>query len=68
MVSPIFAGAALDFGGLAVFPSGLLVTSAVVHAFNPHGGYQWFAYLLIAAGWILATTVVAGITCAINRQ
>jgi hypothetical protein len=32
MVSPIFAGATLDFGGLEVFPSGLLVTSVVVHA------------------------------------
>jgi hypothetical protein len=37
-------------------------------AFNSHGAYQWFAYLLIAAGWILATTVVAGITRAVNRQ
>jgi uncharacterized protein YjbI with pentapeptide repeats len=37
-------------------------------AFNPHGGYQWLAYLLIAAGWILATTVIAGITRAVNRQ
>jgi hypothetical protein len=32
MVLPIFAIAALDFGGLEVFPSGLLVTSAGVHA------------------------------------
>jgi hypothetical protein len=37
-------------------------------AFNPYGAYQWLAYLLIAAGWILATTVVAGITRAVNRQ
>jgi hypothetical protein len=37
-------------------------------AFNPHGGFQWFAYLLIAAGWVLATTVVAGITRAVSRQ
>jgi hypothetical protein len=37
-------------------------------AFTPHGGYQWLAYLLIAAGWVLATTVVAGITRAVNRQ
>jgi uncharacterized protein YjbI with pentapeptide repeats len=37
-------------------------------AFNPHGAYQWLAYLLIAAGWILATTVVAGITRAVSRQ
>jgi hypothetical protein len=37
-------------------------------AFNPHGAYQWLAYLLIAAGWVLATTVIAGITRAVNRQ
>ncbi|MDN3356014.1 hypothetical protein [Actinomadura sp. DC4] len=37
-------------------------------AFNPHGAYQWLAYLLIAAGWVLATTVVAGVTRAVNRQ
>jgi hypothetical protein len=37
-------------------------------AFNPHYAYQWLAYLLIAAGWILATTVVAGITRAVSRQ
>lgn len=37
-------------------------------AFTPHGGYQWLAYLLIAGGWLLATTVIAGITRAVNRQ
>jgi hypothetical protein len=37
-------------------------------AFTPHGACQWLAYLLIAAGWILATTVVAGITRALSRQ
>ncbi|MFE0020266.1 hypothetical protein [Amycolatopsis sp. NPDC059021] len=37
-------------------------------AVNPHGGYQWLSYALVAAGWILATTVVAGITRTINRR
>lgn len=37
-------------------------------AFNPQGPYQWLSYLLVAAGWILATTVLAGITRTINRQ
>jgi hypothetical protein len=37
-------------------------------AFSPEGAYQWLAYLLIAAGWILATTVVAGITRAVSHQ
>jgi hypothetical protein len=36
-------------------------------AFNPQGWYLWLAYLLIASGWILATTVIAGITRAVNR-
>ena len=37
-------------------------------AFTPQGWYQWLSYLLIAAGWLLATTVVAGITRTVNRQ
>lgn len=37
-------------------------------AFNPAGLYQWLSYLLIAAGWILATTIVAGVTRALSRQ
>jgi hypothetical protein len=31
------------------------------HAFNPTGTYQWFSYRVIAAGWILVTTIAAGI-------
>jgi hypothetical protein len=30
--------------------------------FTPSGWTIWFAYLLIAAGWTLATTVATGIT------
>ncbi len=37
-------------------------------AFNPHGWYLWLSYLLIAAGWLLATTVITGITRAVSRQ
>ncbi|WP_331748403.1 oxidoreductase (plasmid) [Streptomyces sp. NBC_00984] len=37
-------------------------------AFAPRGTGQWLAYALTAAGWILATTVAAGISRAINRQ
>lgn len=36
--------------------------------YNPTGPYQWLSYGLIAAGWILATTIVAGITRAVSRQ
>jgi hypothetical protein len=32
------------------------------------GSSQWFAAALIAAGWILATTVAAGVTRILRRQ
>ena len=38
------------------------------HAYQPHGAAQWLAYGLIAAGWILATTVAAGLTRVLNRS
>ncbi|MFJ7409741.1 oxidoreductase [Streptomyces sp. NPDC098077] len=37
-------------------------------AFAPRDTGQWLAYGLTAAGWILATTVAAGISRAISRQ
>jgi hypothetical protein len=37
-------------------------------AFRPAGWHQWLAYTFVLAGWILATTVAAGITRAINHQ
>ncbi|MGI5322042.1 hypothetical protein [Actinomadura nitritigenes] len=37
-------------------------------AFNPRGAYQWLAAALIASGWILATTIAAGITRVLSRQ
>jgi hypothetical protein len=36
-------------------------------AYTATGGYQWVAYLLTAAGWILATTIAAGVARAVNR-
>lgn len=36
-------------------------------AFQPSGAQQWLAYLLIAAGWLLATTVAAGLTRSLRR-
>ncbi|MFD6892050.1 hypothetical protein [Streptomyces sp. NPDC059957] len=32
------------------------------------GATQWLAYLLIAIGWLLTTTVVAGISRTLNRN
>jgi hypothetical protein len=37
------------------------------HSFNPVGFEQWLSYLLIAAGWILATTVAAGAARILRR-
>jgi hypothetical protein len=37
-------------------------------AFKPRGWYQWLSYVLILSGWILATTIVAGITRTVSRQ
>ncbi|WP_328906950.1 membrane-associated oxidoreductase [Streptomyces sp. NBC_00234] len=37
-------------------------------AYNPMGWYQWLSYLLIVTGWLLATTIAAGITRSVSRQ
>jgi uncharacterized protein YjbI with pentapeptide repeats len=37
-------------------------------AFAPTGGYQFLSYVLILTGWILATTVVAGVSRSVTRQ
>jgi cytoskeletal protein CcmA (bactofilin family) len=37
------------------------------YAFNPGGPEQWLSYLLIAAGWTLATTVAAGAARILRR-
>jgi len=36
-------------------------------SYVPTAGSQWIAYLLTAAGWILATTIAAGVARAVNR-
>ncbi|MEU6143629.1 membrane-associated oxidoreductase [Streptomyces sp. NPDC047081] len=37
-------------------------------AFAPDGWYQYLSYGLIITGWILATTVVTGVTRTVSRQ
>ncbi|MEU2284843.1 membrane-associated oxidoreductase [Streptomyces sp. NPDC013178] len=37
-------------------------------AFAPTGWYQTLSYVLVLTGWILATTVVAGVTRIVSRQ
>jgi hypothetical protein len=36
-------------------------------AFQPTGAQQWLGYLLIVAGWLLATTIAAGLTRSLRR-
>ncbi len=36
-------------------------------AWEPQGWEQWLAYGLVAAGWILVTTLIAGITRVLRR-
>ncbi|MBV9447086.1 MAG: hypothetical protein JO345_14490 [Streptosporangiaceae bacterium] len=36
-------------------------------AFSPTGAEQWFSYALMAAGWVLATTIAAGIARVLRR-
>jgi hypothetical protein len=38
------------------------------NAYAQTGPAQWIAYALIAAGWILATAVIAGVTRAVGRN
>ncbi|MFP3990591.1 membrane-associated oxidoreductase [Streptomyces sp. E11-3] len=37
-------------------------------AYTAHGPYQFLSYVLIVTGWVLATTIAAGITRTISRQ
>jgi hypothetical protein len=37
-------------------------------AYQPTGATQWLAYALIAAGWLLATTVAAGLANVLKRN
>jgi hypothetical protein len=38
------------------------------HSFNPAGFEQWFSYLLVAAGWVLATTIATAAARIITRR
>jgi hypothetical protein len=35
---------------------------------NPSGAERWFAYALVGTGWLLATTVIAGVTRVLSRS
>ncbi|MEU6771390.1 membrane-associated oxidoreductase [Streptomyces sp. NPDC046759] len=37
-------------------------------AYAPDGWYQWLSYVLIVTGWVLATTIAAGVSRSLSRQ
>jgi hypothetical protein len=45
-----------------------LVDLGQKHAFNPAGGLQWLSYVFVAAGWVLATTIAAGLARVLTRK
>ena len=68
---PAFAsGAAPHFNGIVYTLDLMLpvVNLGQKYAFNPSGAEQWLSYLLIAAGWTLATTVAAGLARVLRRN
>lgn len=38
------------------------------HAFNPAGPEQWLSYILVASGWVLATTIAASVARILTRR
>ncbi|WP_107451010.1 membrane-associated oxidoreductase [Streptomyces sp. RTd22] len=66
---PLKSGEAPDFNPLFYTFDLLLpiIGFGQESAYAPHGGYQWLSYALIISGWLLVTTIVAGITRAISR-
>ncbi len=38
------------------------------HAFNPVGAEQWLSYILVAGGWVLATTIAASVARILTRR
>ncbi|MEU9086221.1 membrane-associated oxidoreductase [Streptomyces sp. NPDC048357] len=37
-------------------------------AFSPDGWHQWLSYTLVIAGWVLATTILTGVTRTVSRS
>ncbi|MFB4274164.1 hypothetical protein ACBJ59_02620 [Nonomuraea sp. MTCD27] len=66
---PLKRGEAPEFSSLVYTLDLLLpiIDFGQEKAFNPGGGTQWLAYGLIVAGWVLATTIAAGLTRSLRR-
>ncbi|MGW0945519.1 membrane-associated oxidoreductase [Streptomyces sp. NPDC002623] len=67
---PLKAGEAPEFNPVFYTLDLLLpvISFGQESAFAPTGGYQTLSYVLIVTGWILATTVAAGVTRTVSRQ
>jgi hypothetical protein len=68
--APLKAGEAPDFNPV-FYTLDLLVpviSFGQEGAFGPRGWYQWLSYVLVITGWILASTVVAGVSRSVSRQ
>ncbi|MFI9591647.1 hypothetical protein [Nonomuraea sp. NPDC052265] len=66
---PLKAGEAPPFHALVYTLDLLLpiIDLGQEKAYNPQGGAQWLAWGLIMAGWVLATTIAAGLTRSLRR-
>jgi hypothetical protein len=67
---PLKAGEAPEFNPVSYTLDLLLpvISFGQESAFAPRDGYQTLSYVLIVTGWILATTVAAGVTRTVSRQ
>jgi hypothetical protein len=67
---PLSASAAPHFNPVVYTMDLLLpvVDLGQKHSFNPAGFEQWFSYLLVAAGWVLATTIATAAARIITRR
>lgn len=45
-----------------------VVDLGLKHAYDPQGAQRWLAYALVAAGWLFATTIAAGVTRVLRRE
>ncbi|MEV5573779.1 hypothetical protein AB0L06_27370 [Spirillospora sp. NPDC052269] len=45
-----------------------LVTLGQKSAYDPSGASQWFSYVLVAVGWILVSTIAAGVARTLTRR
>ena len=67
---PLTVGHAPDFNPALYTLDALLpiISFGQENAFNPQGWQQWLAAALIGSGWILASTIAAGVTRVLSRQ